>query len=278
MLPTHVGSLPLDTVDVSAPTGVPVLCLHGLFAGSAVFQRLLPLIAERGHPAAALALRGHPPGAPLARPGRVSIRDYCTDAGHAARMLDRPIIIGHSLGGLLALLLATHNLARAAVLVSAAPPRGIPVLHPRLLLRLVRYLPALLLSRPYLPRQRDLDALVFNRVPPPERAALHAQLVPDSGRASLEAALGLFAAPARALRAPLLVVTGDDDRFVPPTVAERIARRYHAPLHVAHGHGHFLFAEPGWEREAAVILDWIGKLPRVLRSAPPAHGALDRRP
>jgi hypothetical protein len=34
---------------------------------------------------------------------------------------------------------------------------------------------------------------------------------------------------------------------------------------VAHGHGHFLFGEPGWESHAAAILDWIGQLPPAAR-------------
>jgi hypothetical protein len=55
-------------------------------------------------------------------------------------------------------------------------------------------------------------------------------------------------------------------------VAKRIAQRYDAPLHVAHGHGHFLFGEPGWESHAAAILDWIGQLPPAARG-----GALNTR-
>jgi pimeloyl-ACP methyl ester carboxylesterase len=265
MLPRRLGSLHLDTVDVESPLGAPVLCLHGLFAGSWVYEHLLPLLAERGHPAAALSFRGHPPAPPIPAIGRTSIAAYCHDAAEAARALDRPIVIGHSLGGLVALLLASRNLVRAAVLVSAAPPRGITVLSLPLLLRMPRYLPALLLSRAFLPRPSDLDALVLNRVPAGERERHRIRFVPDSGRAARQAALGTSDADLSATRTPLLVVSGDEDRFVPLAVARRIAQRYDAPLHVAHGHGHFLFGEPGWEPHAAAILDWIGGLPPAVR-------------
>jgi hypothetical protein len=57
MLPRSIGSLRLDTVDVAKPRGAPVLCLHGLFAGSWVFEQVLPRIAERGYPSAALSFR-----------------------------------------------------------------------------------------------------------------------------------------------------------------------------------------------------------------------------
>jgi pimeloyl-ACP methyl ester carboxylesterase len=261
-----LGPLGLDTIDVAAPHGAPVLCLHGLFAGSWVFDPLLPMLAERGHPAAALSFRGHPSSAPTPDLGHTSIADYAEEAAEAARSLGRPIVVGHSLGGLVALLLASKDLVRAAVLVSSAPPRGINVISGPLLARMGRYLPALLLSRPFLPTADDLDALVLNRVPPAERASLRDRLVPDSGRAARQAALGAFAVPADRVQVPLLVVSGDDDRFVPLGVARGIARRYDAPLHVARGHGHFLFAEPGWEQHAATMLDWVGALPE--RSEP----------
>ncbi len=271
MLPRSIGTLRLDTIDVPKPSGAPVLCLHGLFAGSWVFEQVLPLIAERGYPATALSFRGHPPSAALRTIGRTSIAAYCHDAFEAARELERPIVIGHSLGGLVALLLASRNLVRAAVLVSSAPPRGISVFSRPLLLRMARYLPALLLSRPFVPSDVDLDALVLNRVPEGERPAIRHRFVADSGRAARQAALGVYDVPLRSLRVPLLVVGAEHDRFVPLNVARRLARRYDATLHVARGHGHFLFAEPGWETEVGAILDWIDRLPAPIRG--PASAA-----
>ena len=271
MLPRAIGTLRLETVDVATPRGAPVLCLHGLFAGSWVFERVLPLIAARGYPAAALSFRGHPPAAPIDTIGRTSVTAYCHDAFEAARALERPIVIGHSLGGLVALLLASRNLVRAAVLVSSAPPRGISVFSGPLLLRMARYLPALLLSRPFVPTGRDLDALVLNEVPTNERAPLRDRFVLDSGRAARQVALGVYDVPLRSIRTPLLVVGADHDHFVPLSVAKALARRYDASLHVARGHGHFLFAEPGWETQVSAILDWIDELPTPARG--PASAA-----
>ena len=265
MLPRVIGTLRLDTIDVAKPRGAPVLCLHGLFAGSWVFERVLPIIADRGYPVAALSFRGHPPAAPIPAIGRTSIAAYCHDAFEAARALERPIVIGHSLGGLVALLLASRNLVRAAVLVSSAPPRGITVFSRRLLLRMARYLPALLLSRAFVPTPNDLDALVLNQVEEHERAAIRSRFVPDSGRAARQVALGVYDVPLRALRTPLLVVGAEHDRFVPLSVARKLARRYDVPLQVARGHGHFLFAEPGWEAQVGAILDWIDQLPTSVR-------------
>ena len=265
MLPSSRAKYHLDSIAVPGATKAPVLCLPGLFAGSWVFERLLPLLAARGYPASAISYRGHPPLPPLASIGRASLTDFAADACAAARELDRPIVIGHSLGGLVALLMAERSLIRAAVLMSPAPPRGINVLSPPILARMARYLPSLLLSRPFLPTAAHLDALVLNCVPPAERAAVRDRFVLDSGRAAREIALGVFKVPAEAIRAPILVVGAEHDGFIPAGVSRRIAAKYRTPFYLAAGHGHFLLAEPGWEREAAVMLDWIDTLPSGIR-------------
>jgi pimeloyl-ACP methyl ester carboxylesterase len=258
-----IGPAHLQIVEpaASAPAAPSILCLHGLFAGGWVFDDVLRLAAARGHRAAALTFRGRAPAADRDDLGRLSITDFLTDASAAVASLDRPIVIGHSLGGLVAQLLARDGLISAMVLVAPAPPRWISVMSPPLLARMVRYVPDLLLSRAFLPRPEDLDALVLNHMAPGGRDAVRGRLVADSGRASREAALGVHAVPATAVTVPTLVVSGDDDQFIPIGVSRRVAARFGAPLHVAAGHGHFLFGEPGWQAHVAVILDWIDALP-----------------
>ncbi len=250
-------SLHIDHVRVPDSTRAPLLCLHGMNAGAWVYDRMLPFVAARGRSASALSFRGHPPNASLERIGHVSMAEYLEDASEVARTMDRPIVMGHSMGGLVALQLASLGLVRAAVLVSPAPPRGVSVLSLRVLLRMLRHVPALLLSRPLLPTRGDLDAMVLNRVPADERATSAARFIADSGRAARDMALGPIRVPPGSVSVPLLFVGSSDDRFIPLSVVRRVASRFDAPLHVADGHGHFLFAEPGWEVHAGVMTDWM---------------------
>jgi non-heme chloroperoxidase len=256
----------VDHVAPKAVLGTNVLCLHGLFAGSWVFENVLPHIAARGYPAFAVSYRGHPPNPRLADIGRVSIGEYADDAATIARTLHRPILIGHSLGGLVALMLAGMQLARAVILVSPAPPRGITVFTGELLRRTLKQLPALLLSRPLVPNAADIDALVLNCIPPDERPAIFQRFTPDSGRAARQAAVGVYHVPAREVRIPLLVMAGENDRFIPPSVAAKVARRYGGELRVVRNRGHYFFGEPGWEGELASMLDWIDALPQDVRT------------
>jgi pimeloyl-ACP methyl ester carboxylesterase len=231
--------------------------VHGLFAAAWMFDQWSTYFAERGRATYAVDLRGHGASAAVADLGRVGLADYIDDALRAARHLGDVIIVGHSMGSLIAQKIAEMSAATGAVLVSPAPPRGIPLLSLELIIREAKYLPAMLRSREIRVRRADADAMILSRVPPPERAAIFARLQPDSGRAGREIMLGAVAIDARNVRCPVLVVAGRDDRFVPDRVARRVAAKYDAPLRLLADSGHLLMQEPHWPEAAAEIERWL---------------------
>jgi pimeloyl-ACP methyl ester carboxylesterase len=266
----NIGSLTLRSAQPAANAGggsrPPILFIPGYFATASVYESYLSFFANRGYAGFAVNLRGRegsglPSGTFL---GRVALDDYIADARVAADWLiqrfSKPIVFGHSMGGLIAQKLGEGGLARALVLLSPAPPRGISVMTAPVLRRQLRYLPALLRSRRIVPRFSDMRALVLNHVPAAEQEAVFAQFVPDSGRAGREMSLGAVRVDAEQVRAngcKVLVATSDDDRFIPQRIAQRIAQRYHAPLYIARGHGHLMLQEPGWEEAAEFIAGWL---------------------
>src|SRR5207249_11885309 len=66
----------------------------------------LGFFAGRGYTGYALNLRGHHGSKPVDDIGRVRFADYLADARAAAAAIGNPIIVGHSMGGLLAQKLA----------------------------------------------------------------------------------------------------------------------------------------------------------------------------
>ncbi|HVE79600.1 MAG TPA: alpha/beta fold hydrolase [Gemmatimonadaceae bacterium] len=254
-----LNALRLTVEEPAAPTRPPVLLVPGMFAGTWYFADWQRALAARGHPAWALELRGHHPSCPVPALGRVSVAEYVEDAIAAARHLGRPVVVGHSMGGLVAQKVAQADAAQALVLVASAPPAGIPAVGAAAALRMTRYLPAMLLSQPLVPRRRDLDAIVFNRTPEAERDAIAAGYVAESGRAARELAFGSAATRVDAprVRCPVLVLAGGSDRFVPARVARRLARRYGATYREFPGMGHLLVSEPGWETVLAHVADWL---------------------
>lgn len=252
-----IGGLSALVAAPSTETGPPVLFVHGYFGRAIAFERMMDCLVNKGHRCVAIDLRGHGDSMRPKDLGRVSIHDYADDAERVARELGDPIIVGHSMGGLIAQLLAARGVGRGAVLMAPAPPRGIPVMSVKLALAQFRYMPAIMMSRPVVPGRSDLRALVVNRVPEAEQEVVLDMLVPDSGRAGREmSVVGVPIDPAR-VRVPVLVISGDCDLFIPLSRSRRVAARYGAPIRVAPGRGHMLIIEPGYEELCDWIAEWM---------------------
>jgi pimeloyl-ACP methyl ester carboxylesterase len=234
----------------------PVLFVHGYFAGAAVWTEWLPFFAARGFPAYAVNLRGRAGSGSKVDLGRVSIDDYVADAAAVARHIGAHVIVGHSMGGLITQRLAADGVARAAVLITPAPPRGILVLTPRVAMKQIKYLPSILRSRTVTPKREDLREIVLNRVPAAMQNFMLDAMVPDSGRAGRDMSVTGVPVDAASVKCPMLVVTADDDLFIPRAIAERVAKRYGAPVQTMIGHGHMMINEPGWEVVADLVARW----------------------
>lgn len=252
-----IGGLSAIVTTPAAETGPPVLFVHGYFGLAIVYERMMAELTARGHRCIAVDLRGHGASPLAGKLGRVSIHDYADDVERAARAIGDPVIIGHSMGGLLTQLVGERGVGRGLVLLSPAPPRGIPVLSLKLAVLQAKYMPAILTARTVVPGRLDLATLVLNRVPPAEHGALLDAMVPDSGRAAFQMSIAGVPVDRARVTAPMLVIAGDADLFIPFSRSVRVAKRYGARLIPAPGRGHMLVIEPGYEEISGWIADWI---------------------
>src|SRR5437879_175055 len=94
-----------------------------MWGGSWLFERPLALAAAAGWEAWAINLRGHHGSRPVADLGRVRLADYVQDVTDALQKVRPAIVIGYSMGGLLAQIVAARPEVRAAVFMVSAAPR-----------------------------------------------------------------------------------------------------------------------------------------------------------
>jgi pimeloyl-ACP methyl ester carboxylesterase len=254
---TFPGRITATVADAPGEQQSPLLLIHGMFGGAWQFAEWQSRLAARGRSSVAIDLRGPGASGGVTDIGDVSLDDYVSDALGVAHALESPAVVGHSMGGLIAQKLAEKGAVSAVVLVCSAPPRWIPALGTKLLTRMVKYSPALLLSRPLVPRRADADALFLDRIPLPERDAIFARIQPESGRAARELALGAMAVDATRVGCPVLSIGAADDHFLPPRIARAIARKYGAEYMEYSGHGHYIVGEPGWERVTDDAAEWL---------------------
>ena len=104
----------------------PLLFVHGAYGGAWLWdEHFLPYFAERGWVAHALSLRGHAgsDGAEAVQFAR--LRDYVADVEQVAASLPAPpVLIGHSLGGMVVQHCLHRRPVPAAVLMASSPPHG----------------------------------------------------------------------------------------------------------------------------------------------------------
>jgi pimeloyl-ACP methyl ester carboxylesterase len=218
------------------------------------------------------ALPGHAPS-DLTVIARATFADYVEAMAAAiASLPEPPVVIGYSMGGLIAQrLAASHELAGLVLLASATPW----MLPPNRLL--FRYgLPQLfrvLAGRPFRIPDDAIRELVLHHLSVAEQDEILRDVVPESGHAFLPVALGAVRVRADDVRCPVLCVAGAEDRVVALSSMRALADRYGAELITVPGCGHWPGAGSLLSVVARPVRDWIGGLGQ--RRDPSFRGGAD---
>ena len=189
------------SLEHAAPAGRSrsrsVLFVHGMWGGSWYLRNYLYAAAQVGWDAWALNLRGHGESPAPGGLGRVGLADYVADVRRCLDHLGEAVLVGHSMGGLIAQKAAEGGGVAAAVFLTSAPPRGINALEWPVLARMARYVPAMLAGRAFTVSRAHADFLFLNGLTPEQRDWAFPRFGAESGRAARELALGGLAVDAR---------------------------------------------------------------------------------
>ena len=238
------GVLSAETVQgESARYAAEVVCIPGLWSGSAVWRGFAGYLAHRGWHCHLLDVR------PVS--GGVEARGAAV-AQYAAGLATPAILLGHDGGSLVALAAARRTLPAALVLLAPLAPgsRGA-----RLLTVTPRSLLALVLGRP-VPPPSGLAAAAWLDVPAPARARVEPLLAAEDPATMRDVVWGRYRlGPGPG--PPALLVAGGRDRMLPPAVAGPLAHALGAELRVLETLGHWPLAGPGWQDAVAVVHRWL---------------------
>lgn len=179
------------------------------------------------------------------------------------RLPQSPLLIGHSMGGLVTQLLLDRGVGAAGVIVDAAPVGGIIVDPVSLRSALPIFLRWAGWNRPFVLTREAFDKNFANAAPAAQREVDYQKhVVPAPGRIFFQAALGLgtWVSP-KNRKQPLLIISGDKDRTTAPALIRKIYKKQKQSLARTEfksfaGRSHYLLAEPGWEEIADAIIKW----------------------
>jgi non-heme chloroperoxidase len=258
-------------------SGTPVVFIHGLWLHADSWAPWAERFRDAGYVPASPGWPGDMATVEETRKQAQLVAGYGINAvvEHYAKAIDglntKPIVIGHSFGGLIAQRLIGEGRAAAAVGIDAAPIKGVLFLPPSAL----RVASVALRNPINRNRAVSLNRGQFrygfgNAVSSQESDELYERwAIPSPGKPLFEAATAAVmpGSPAKvdtanATRGPLLLTAGGKDHTVPAVITKQTMRLYRKSPAVTElrefpDRGHSLCIDSGWQEVAEAVLDWL---------------------
>lgn len=258
-------------------TKLPIVFVHGLWLHGESWNKWMEFFRQNGYQTVAANWPGDAETTEATRKNAEAVAGYGVTAisdhiaGQLKTLEKKPILIGHSFGGLLVQNLLGRDLGAAAIAIDPAPIKGVPELP----------LSALKSSFPVLGNPFNLNRAVSlteqqfrygftNAVSEQEARELYTTYaMPAPGRPLFQAATATFNPRSETKvnimnenRGPLLLVAGAEDHTVPPVLVRSALRTYRKSTAVTDfiefpGRGHSLTIDSGWQELAGYCLNWL---------------------
>ncbi len=246
-----------------------VVFIHGLYMTPLCWEDWVKRFEARGFRTLAPAYPGRDkpmqelptPDAALGKLTLSAILDHLTDKIKALDV--KPILIGHSMGALIAQLLLQRGLASAAIAIDSAPPTGVFTTKFSFLKANWGHItPFVNQNSPvFMTFERFQYAFVNDMSLNEQRAAFERYVVPESRRIPRESLLSAkidFKKP----HEPLLLIAGGNDNIIPPGLNKTNYEKYKEGASVTDfkefpGRNHFILGQRGWEEVADYCIEWI---------------------
>ncbi|KAA5606786.1 alpha/beta hydrolase [Roseospira marina] len=254
---------PPSAVGASQPARPPLVFVHGAFAGAWCWEEYFaPYFSRMGYTTVTFSLRGHGNSEGWDLLDLASLGDYVDDLTRVVAGLDQPpVLIGHSMGGMVVQKYLETRSAAAMVLMASVGPWGLLESSWHMMLSSPGLMQGIslmqMMGKPVLSADVFYDGL-FSSAVPPARAARFLQLFQrESQRVILD--LSLWDVPRQPPRTPLptLVMGAGDDAFIPRSMVQRTARYLDAEHLIVPDMSHAMMLEETWRQAADPVLHWL---------------------
>jgi alpha-beta hydrolase superfamily lysophospholipase len=263
-----------------------ILLIHGYGCAGDVWDPMAVRLRAEGYRVVAPTIRSavRTVDGPRAGLAGLTLADYVAEMSALAQTLakeggKKPIVFGHSMGGLIAQKIAEAGHADRLVLFAPASPadaRGKPKLSP-----VFTFLNMALQSKPETRAGKmwktGFKFGVMNAVPAARHDALYATMVHDSGQVLADLAWPdkdpnkTAHVDAGKVTIPVLVLAGALDRTTPLEDVRRVAGKYPAAdLKIYPSNAHYLIDEPNTMSILDDVIAWLTGKPKAAPAPAPA--------
>ncbi len=269
-------SHPLTARSGPAPTPSEpvksVMFIHGMFMTPLCWNEWQRFFAEHGYTTSAppWPLHDSPPATqraahPDAALGKLTLDEVVQYyAGLLEKMDPKPILIGHSMGGLIVQLLLERGLGSAGIAIDSAPPKGLISLKWSFLKGNWAVIsPSANKDEAFLPSLEQFHYAFGNSLSDAEVKTVYAQLVvPESRRVGNAPTSDSAKIDYAAKRPPLLLIAGENDNLIPASLNwDNFSAYKNTPalteFHSFEGRTHFTLGQAGWQEVADTSLAWL---------------------
>jgi len=247
-----------------------LLMIHGVGCGGEVWDRMIPAFEADGWTCEAPTLfpdrrvKENPP----ANLAELGIDDYVAAMEAKAREIakatgEMPAVIGHSMGGLIAQVLAEKGVVSQAVFLTPAQPKGCAVIGPSVAFTFLNILIRQDRTKSYKVWRTGFDFGVTNCVPKRLREEIYSHALYDSGKVYGDLTDGIEIDESK-ITIPTLTIAAGKDRATLATAVRKVAMKYsHAQVPGDFleypQNAHWIVDEPGTDKVAADIVAWLAR-------------------
>lgn len=251
-----------------------IVFIHGLFMNNKTWDDWKALFEKEGYTCYAPAhpkhegepaeLRKNPPSGLE----NVEFQDWLSNLETLIDGLpEKPILIGHSFGGLTAQKLVESGRAAAAILISSAPPKGNVTFKPSFFKANHPVISPLKGKTVYNPEEAQYKKWFHFAIANTMTRAASDQMfeqfaVPESRQTPRASLKKIAKIDTKKPHVPLLFLGGLDDVIVPNVLLQKTIKKYTDKNSIVdakfyQGKDHFICGSPGWEEVAKYSLNWL---------------------
>ncbi|SOB92005.1 alpha/beta hydrolase [Thalassospira xiamenensis] len=243
----------------------PVVFVHGAFTGAWCWnEHFLTWFADQGFETISFSLRGHGGSGGRELRSLASIDDYVEDLETVVDTLgQKPILIGHSMGGYIIQKYLEKHKATAAVLMASVPPEGLlasntmmAMAQPDLYLQMF-WLQAI--GPHTLLRDRLGRAMLSPDIAEDEGMIYFGRLETESHRALMDMMGSNPVFLSQTDLPPMLAIGARNDEIIQSELVNHTARRLGADCVLLDNIAHAMMLDANWEKAAISIVEWLEK-------------------